>query len=61
MERFESIGVIKNQPNFDESKLDVFMDGLETLRKKVLGPKMISLSCILDCCLSLLIKRLENT
>jgi len=34
MERFKSIGVIKNQPNFDESKLDVFMDGLETLRKK---------------------------
>ena len=34
MVRFKSIGVIKNQPNFDESKLDVFMDGLETLRKK---------------------------
>ena len=34
MERFKSIGIIKNQPNFDESKLDVFMDGIETLRKK---------------------------
>ena len=34
MERFESVGVIKNQPNFDEAKLDEFMDGIETLREK---------------------------
>jgi len=32
MERFETIGVIKNQPDFDEDKLDDFMDGIEALR-----------------------------
>jgi FlaA1/EpsC-like NDP-sugar epimerase len=34
MERFDTVGVIKNQPDFDEAKLDDFMDGIETLRKK---------------------------
>jgi FlaA1/EpsC-like NDP-sugar epimerase len=34
MERFETIGVIKNQANFDESKLDDFMEGIEVLREK---------------------------
>jgi FlaA1/EpsC-like NDP-sugar epimerase len=34
MERFESVGVIKNQPDFDEAKLDDFMDGIEGLREK---------------------------
>ena len=34
MERFETVGVIKNQPDFDEAKLDDFMDGIETLRGK---------------------------
>ncbi len=34
MERFETIGVIRNQPNFDETKLDEFMTGIETLREK---------------------------
>ncbi|MDA8912471.1 UDP-N-acetylglucosamine 4,6-dehydratase [Pseudomonadales bacterium] len=34
IERFETIGVIKNQPNFDEAKLDSFMDGIEALRNK---------------------------
>jgi FlaA1/EpsC-like NDP-sugar epimerase len=34
MERFETVGVIKNQPDFDETKLDDFMNGIETLRKK---------------------------
>ena len=34
MERFETVGVIKNQPNFDEAKLDDFMDGIESLRNK---------------------------
>jgi len=34
MERFETVGVIKNQPDFDEAKVDDFMDGIETLRKK---------------------------
>ena len=34
MERFESIGVIKNQPDLDEAKLDEFMNGIENLRQK---------------------------
>ncbi|MDA7726817.1 UDP-N-acetylglucosamine 4,6-dehydratase [Pseudomonadales bacterium] len=34
MERFETVGVIKNQPDFDENKLDHFMNGIETLREK---------------------------
>jgi len=34
MKRFETVGIIKNQPNFDEAKLDDFMDGIETLREK---------------------------
>ncbi len=34
MERFETVGVIKNQPDFDAAKLDDFMYGIETLRKK---------------------------
>ena len=34
MARFETVGVIKNQPNFDEAKLDDFMDGIEALREK---------------------------
>lgn len=34
MERFETIGVIRNQPSFDEARLDNFMDGIEVLREK---------------------------
>ena len=34
MERFETVGVIKNQPHFDEAKLDDFMIGIEVLREK---------------------------
>ena len=34
LERFETVGVIKNQPDFDETKLDDFMNGIETLREK---------------------------
>jgi FlaA1/EpsC-like NDP-sugar epimerase len=34
MERFETVGVIKNQPAFDEAKLDDFMGGIEALREK---------------------------
>ena len=34
MERFQTVGVIKNQPNFDEAKLDDFMNGIEALREK---------------------------
>lgn len=34
MKRFETIGVIKNQPDFDEAKLNDFMNGIEALREK---------------------------
>ena len=34
MDRFETVGVIKNQPEFDEAKLDGFVKGIEDLRKK---------------------------
>ena len=34
MERFETVGVIKNQPDFNEAKLNDFMDGIEELREK---------------------------
>jgi FlaA1/EpsC-like NDP-sugar epimerase len=34
MERFETVGVIKNQADFDEAKLDDFMHGIEALREK---------------------------
>jgi len=34
MKRFETVGVIKNEPDFDEVKLDDFMDGIEALREK---------------------------
>ena len=39
MERFKTIGVIKNQPDFDESKLDEFIDGIEALRNKFVWTK----------------------
>ena len=34
MERFETLGVIKNQPDFDEAKLDDFTGRIEALRGK---------------------------
>jgi len=34
MDRFETIGVIRNKPDFDESKLNDFMTGILDLRKK---------------------------
>jgi FlaA1/EpsC-like NDP-sugar epimerase len=34
MDRFDTVGVIKNQPDFDEAKLDDFIDGIEGLREK---------------------------
>ena len=34
MDRFETVGVIQNQPDFDEIKLDEFMNGIEALREK---------------------------
>ena len=34
MNRFETVGTIKNQPDFDDAKLDDFIDGIEALRNK---------------------------
>jgi FlaA1/EpsC-like NDP-sugar epimerase len=34
MERFETVGVIKNRSDFDDAKLDDFMDGIKALREK---------------------------
>ena len=34
MTRFKAVGVIRNQPEFEEAKLDEFMDGIEALREK---------------------------
>jgi FlaA1/EpsC-like NDP-sugar epimerase len=34
MDRFDTVGVIRNQPDFDEVKLNEFMDGIATLRAK---------------------------
>ena len=39
MNRFETVGVIKNQPIFDEAKLDDFMDGINALRRKATWKK----------------------
>jgi FlaA1/EpsC-like NDP-sugar epimerase len=33
-ESFEAVGVIKNQPDFDEDKLNGFIEGIEALRNK---------------------------
>jgi FlaA1/EpsC-like NDP-sugar epimerase len=35
MDRFDTVGVIRNQPDFDGAKLDEFIDGIETLRTNV--------------------------
>ena len=39
IDRFETIGVIKNQPDFEEAKLDGFIDGIEALRNKGIWTK----------------------
>ena len=39
MGRFDTIGVIRNQPDFDEEKLNEFMDGIEALRTKATWTK----------------------
>ena len=39
MERFATVGVIKNQLEFDEAKLDDFMGGIESLRNKGIWTK----------------------
>ena len=40
MTQFESIGVIQNDAIFNDSQLENFIDGIEQLRKKVLGRKI---------------------
>jgi FlaA1/EpsC-like NDP-sugar epimerase len=39
MDRFDSIGIIRNKPDFDEAKLDEFMDGIEAMRAKTIWTK----------------------
>ena len=39
MGRFDTVGVIQNQPDFNEAKLDEFMDGIEALRAKATWTK----------------------
>ena len=34
MNRFDSVGIIRNKPDFDEAKLDEFMNGIDALRTK---------------------------
>jgi FlaA1/EpsC-like NDP-sugar epimerase len=34
MDRFKTVGVIQNEPDFEDGKLDSFMNGVESLRKK---------------------------
>ena len=39
MERFDTIGIIQNQPNFDEAKLDEFIDCIDALRVRAAWAK----------------------
>jgi len=39
MDRFDKVGVIRNQPDFNEAKLDEFMDGIDALRAKATWTK----------------------
>ena len=39
MDRFDTVGVIRNQPDFDEVKLNEFMNGIEALRAKATWTK----------------------
>jgi FlaA1/EpsC-like NDP-sugar epimerase len=39
MNRFESVGVIQNQPDFNETKLNNFINGIEALREKGIWTK----------------------
>ena len=34
MSRFDTVGVIQNQPDYDEDKLNEFIRGIEALRAK---------------------------
>ena len=39
MERFDTVGVIRNKPIFDQAKLDKFTDGIDALRMKAAWTK----------------------
>jgi FlaA1/EpsC-like NDP-sugar epimerase len=39
MDRFDTVGVIQNQPDFDEGRLDDFMNGIDALRAKATWTK----------------------
>ncbi len=39
MDRFDTVGIIRNQPDFDETKLDEFKDGVNALRAKATWTK----------------------
>jgi hypothetical protein len=34
MEKFSAIGIIKNEPEYDEQKLEMFIDTIHSLRQK---------------------------
>ena len=61
MNRFETVGIIRNQPEFDESKLDEFMNGIEVLRNQQAWSKEDILKLYLFFYQSLHTKRLANT
>ena len=39
MKRFKTVGVIKNKPDFNETKLNNFMNGVESLRDQIVWNK----------------------
>ncbi len=39
MDRFHTVGIIRNHPDFDDAKLDDFMDGIKNLRAKAFWTK----------------------
>ena len=54
------MGVIQNQPDFNETKLNNFINGIEALREKGIWTKDDIIKLYLKSYLILLIKRLEN-
>ena len=39
LDRFKTVGVIQNEPKFDEQKLNKFMSGVEVLRENLIWEK----------------------
>ena len=60
LDRFETIGVVQNKPEFDQSKLDEFVDGIHALSAKATWKKMTLLKCFIFYCQSLIIKKLVS-